>query len=201
MSTEQVFAYASGRFTTVQSTIDAEINACINTLEKLKIYYLDQKEITLRTDCQAILSFYNKTNSNKASRVRWLRFSDAITGTGVQIHIEHIDGKHNVLADALSRFVTMCVTATNEVQAQLIQATSTLMEGLLEDHSEVQMMLQYCQNRFHNKPFKQPSQQSNEVPFQQSNKKPFKQPNKAHEEKPFKQPNKVHEETIVISDD
>ena len=87
----------------------------------------------------------------------------------------------------------MCVTATDEVRAQLIQATSTLMEGLLEDHSEVQMMLQYCQSRFHNKPFKQPSQQSN--------KKPFKQPNKSHEERSFKQPNKAHKDIIVISDD
>ncbi|GKD10354.1 hypothetical protein Tco_1190039, partial [Tanacetum coccineum] len=62
-STEKFYAYASGKFTNVQSTIDAEINACINTLEKLKIYYLDKKEITLRTDCQAIISFYKKTSS------------------------------------------------------------------------------------------------------------------------------------------
>nr|GEW09984.1 TPA: orf y [Tanacetum cinerariifolium] len=37
-------AYASGKFSTTQSTIDAEINACINTMEKLKIYYLDKQE-------------------------------------------------------------------------------------------------------------------------------------------------------------
>lgn len=189
MSTERVFAYASGRFTTMQSTIDAEINACINTLDKLKIYYLDQKEITLRTDCQAILSFYNKTNSNKASRVRWLRFSDAITGTGVQINIEHIDGKHNVLADALSRFVTMCVTATDQTQAHLIQATSILMKGLLDDHAEVPMMLQYCQSRFttaHDEKVYKQSKQSN---------------NTAHAATRFQQPNKAHEEIIVIPDD
>ncbi|GJR84957.1 Orf y [Tanacetum coccineum] len=98
-STEKVCAYASGKFTNVQSTIDADINACINTLEKLKIYYLDKQEITLRTDCQAIISFYKKTSSSKASRVRWMKFADAITGTGVKIEIEHIEGKHNVLAD------------------------------------------------------------------------------------------------------
>ncbi|GJS39525.1 Orf y [Tanacetum coccineum] len=73
-STEKVCAYASGKFTNVQSTIDAEINACINTLEKLKIYYLDKQEITLRTDCQTIISFYKKTSSSKASRVRWMKF-------------------------------------------------------------------------------------------------------------------------------
>ncbi|GKD61829.1 putative polyprotein, partial [Tanacetum coccineum] len=96
-STEKVCAYASGKFTNVQSTIDAEINACINTIEKLKIYYLDKQEITLRTDCQAIISFYKKTSSSKASRVRWMKFADAV------------EGKHNVLADSLSRLVNSCV--------------------------------------------------------------------------------------------
>nr|GEU49551.1 TPA: orf y [Tanacetum cinerariifolium] len=65
---EKVCAYASGKITNIQSTIDAEISACINTLEKLKIYYLDKQEITLRTDCQEIISFYKKTSSSKASR-------------------------------------------------------------------------------------------------------------------------------------
>ncbi|GJW38296.1 putative polyprotein [Tanacetum coccineum] len=49
-NSEKICAYASGKFSTTQSTIDAEINACINTLEKLKIYYLDKQEVTLRTD-------------------------------------------------------------------------------------------------------------------------------------------------------
>ncbi|GKA29579.1 Orf y [Tanacetum coccineum] len=44
-SSEKIYAYASGKFSTTQSTIDAEINACINTLEKLKIYYLDKQEM------------------------------------------------------------------------------------------------------------------------------------------------------------
>ncbi|GKC26652.1 Orf y [Tanacetum coccineum] len=54
-SSENICAYASGKFSTTQSTIDAEINACINTLEKIKIYYLDKHEVTLRTYCQAII--------------------------------------------------------------------------------------------------------------------------------------------------
>ncbi|GKE59501.1 hypothetical protein Tco_1498686 [Tanacetum coccineum] len=41
-SSEKICAYASGKFSTTQSTIDAEIDACINTLENLKIYYLDK---------------------------------------------------------------------------------------------------------------------------------------------------------------
>ncbi|GKC00708.1 putative polyprotein [Tanacetum coccineum] len=123
--TEKVCAYASGKFTNVQSTIDAEINACINTLEKLKIYYLDKQEITLRTDCQAIISFYKKTSSSKASRVRWMKFADAVTGTGVKIEIEHIEGKHNVLADSLSRLVNSCITActAKEKESQMKKVT------------------------------------------------------------------------------
>lgn len=108
-STEKVCAYASGRFPTVKSVIDAEIQACIETLQSLKIYYLDKKEITLRTDCQAIISFYNKSSQHKPSRVRWLTFTDFITGTGVQIYFEHIDGRLNILADALSRLI-LCLT-------------------------------------------------------------------------------------------
>ncbi|KAL4583033.1 hypothetical protein LXL04_007597 [Taraxacum kok-saghyz] len=132
---EKICAYASGKFKVMQSTIDAEINACINSLEKLKIYYLDKREITLRTDCQAIVSFYNKTNSNKASRVRWLKFADIITGTGLQINIEHIDGKQNVLADSLSRLVNLCFAGcTEQVQAkEVVMKSLQITEELLQD--------------------------------------------------------------------
>ncbi|GKC33417.1 hypothetical protein Tco_1040711 [Tanacetum coccineum] len=41
-SLEKICAYTSGKFLTTESTINAKINACINTLEKLKIYYLDK---------------------------------------------------------------------------------------------------------------------------------------------------------------
>ena len=105
-ATEKICAYASGRFDNLESTIDVEIVACCNTLQKLKIHYLDKTEITLRTDCQAIISFYNKMANNKPSRVRWLTFVDYITGTGVKINFEHIEGKYNILADSLSRLVT-----------------------------------------------------------------------------------------------
>ena len=92
----------------LKSTIDAEIHACMETMKSLKIHYLDKREITLRTDCQAIISFYNKSSNNKPSRVRWLNFVDFITGTGVEIKFEHIDGKLNVLADSLSRLTNFC---------------------------------------------------------------------------------------------
>ncbi|GJW63048.1 Orf y [Tanacetum coccineum] len=131
-SSEKICAYASGKFSTTQSTIDAEINACINTLEKLKIYYLDKQEVTLRTDCQAIISFYNKTNSNKSSRVRWVKFVDAVTGTGVKINIEHIEGKHNTLADSLSRLVNLCFAECIGEMKQLAATALYLVEKVLQ---------------------------------------------------------------------
>ncbi|UYC36391.1 polyprotein [Black pepper virus B] len=102
---EKIFSYSSGKYQIPKSTIDAEIYACINSLDKMKIFYLDQQEITLRTDCVAIINFYSKINVSKPSRVRWMNFTDYITGTGVKINFEHIEGKQNVLADKLSRLV------------------------------------------------------------------------------------------------
>ncbi|GKB46080.1 Orf y [Tanacetum coccineum] len=130
-SSEKICAYASGKFSTTQSTIDAEINTCINTLEKLKIYYLDKQEVTLRTDCQAIISFYNKTNSNKSSRVRWIKFADAVTGTGIKINIEHVEGKHNTLADSLSILVNLCFTECTREMKQLAAAALYSVEKVL----------------------------------------------------------------------
>nr|GEZ72792.1 TPA: orf y [Tanacetum cinerariifolium] len=135
---ERICAYTSGKFSTTQSTIDAEINACINTLEKLKIYYLDKQEVTLRTDCQAIISFYNKTNSNKSSRVRWIKFVDTVTGTGVKINIKHIEGKHNTLADSLSRLVNLCFTECTAEMKELAAAALHSAEEVLQSPNAFQ---------------------------------------------------------------
>lgn len=59
---EKPCAYASGKFNPPKSTIDVEIFAVMNSLESLKIYYLEQREIL---DCQAIISFFNKSNITK----------------------------------------------------------------------------------------------------------------------------------------
>nr|QJC63475.1 polyprotein [Cacao swollen shoot virus] len=104
-TTERICAYASGKFSIIKSTIDAEIYALIKALESFKIFYLDKKHLVLRTDCQAIVMFHNKTSTHKPSRVRWITFSDYLTGLGVEITIEHISGKDNLLADNLSRLV------------------------------------------------------------------------------------------------
>ncbi|GJT90665.1 Orf y [Tanacetum coccineum] len=131
-SSEKICAYASGKFSTTQSTIDAEINACINTLENLKIYYLDKQEVTLRTDSQAIISFYNKTNSNKSSRVKWITFADAVTGIGIKINIENIEGKHNTLVDSLSRLVNLCFAECTGEMKQLAAAALYSVEKVLQ---------------------------------------------------------------------
>ncbi|ATZ69459.1 ORF3 polyprotein [Cacao swollen shoot CE virus] len=104
-TTEKICAYASGKFAIMKSTIDAEIYALIKALESFKIFYLDKKHLVLRTDCQAIVMFHNKTSTHKPSRVRWITFSDYLTGLGVEVTIEHITGKDNLLADHLSRLV------------------------------------------------------------------------------------------------
>lgn len=129
-STEKICAYASGKFSPIKSTIDAEMHAVMKTLEALKIYFLDKREIIIRTDCQAIISFFNKSSQNKPSRVRWMAFVDYITGSGVDIKFEHIEGENNVLADSLSRLINVLVAgwpseslflilgATQEVQAK-----------------------------------------------------------------------------------
>ncbi|ATZ69463.1 ORF3 polyprotein [Cacao swollen shoot CE virus] len=104
-TTEKICAYASGKFNVIKSTIDAEIYALIKALESFKIFYLDKRHLILRTDCQAIVMFHNKTSTHKPSRVRWITFSDYLTGLGVEVTIEHITGKDNLLADNLSRLV------------------------------------------------------------------------------------------------
>ncbi|KAG6474331.1 hypothetical protein ZIOFF_068257 [Zingiber officinale] len=111
------------RLYNMEATIDAEIHACMEALSAFKIHYLDRKEITLRTDCQAIIKFFNKSVSNKPSRVRWIAFTDYITGTGINIEFEHVEGTNNQLADALSRIVhhvTSKVTLP-ECQLQLLK--------------------------------------------------------------------------------
>ncbi|KAG6508932.1 hypothetical protein ZIOFF_034314 [Zingiber officinale] len=116
-SAEQISAYASGKFSPPKSTIDAEIYAVMNSLNSFKIYYLDKEELLIRTDCQAIISFFNKSSQNKPSRVRWIAFTDFITGLGIPVQFQHIEGKDNTLSDALSRLVSVITgpwSPTNE---------------------------------------------------------------------------------------
>ena len=67
-------------------------------------YIIGFKEFTLRTDCEAICTYYNKVNSKKSSTRRWVLFEDIITGNGYKIIFEHIKGKDNTLPNIFSRF-------------------------------------------------------------------------------------------------
>ncbi|XP_042375935.1 uncharacterized protein LOC121969765 isoform X1 [Zingiber officinale] len=109
ISSEKICAYSSGKFNLPKSTIDAEIYAVMNTMEDLKIYFLDKQELLIRTDCQAIISFFGKTLNHKPSRVRWLAFTDYITGAGPIVQFEHIDIKNNQVTDSLSRLIFVLI--------------------------------------------------------------------------------------------
>lgn len=50
-SSEKICAYASGKYNPHKSTIDAEIHAVMNTMDSLKIYFIDKKDLIIRTDC------------------------------------------------------------------------------------------------------------------------------------------------------
>nr|ABI47987.1 ORF4 protein [Dioscorea bacilliform virus] len=115
---ERVCAYASGKFDPPKGTIDAELFAVMNSMDKFKIHYLDRKELLIRSDCQALISFYNKSSENKPSRVRWIAFNDFVTGLGIDVTFEHIDGKDSQLADSLSRLVTSLVRHEGKWQQQ-----------------------------------------------------------------------------------
>ncbi|GJY54510.1 Orf y [Tanacetum coccineum] len=116
----------------VQSLPDLEIPP------KSGYIILETDEVTLRTYFQAIISFYNKTNSNKSSRVRWIKFADAVTGPGVKINIEHIEGKHNTLADSLSRLVNLCFAECMREMKQLAATTLYSMEEVLQSPNAFQ---------------------------------------------------------------
>lgn len=105
ISSQEICAYTSGKYTTNVSIIDAEILAVVNTLEKFKIFLICQKEFTLRTDCQAIVSFYRSMKDNKLSKNRWLKFVDYIVGNGFKVTIEHVKGDKNNVVDILSRII------------------------------------------------------------------------------------------------
>ncbi|GJW90279.1 hypothetical protein Tco_0167832 [Tanacetum coccineum] len=130
--------------------------------------YAGQEKHANDTDCQAIISFYKKTSSSKASRVRWMKFADAVTRTGVKIEIEHIEGKHNVLADSLSRLVNSCIATctAKEKESQMKKITRAAavavenvlaMKGVTEDEGNLHGTLQMKEQEI----YKQISQISN----------------------------------------
>ncbi|GJV57963.1 hypothetical protein Tco_1458968 [Tanacetum coccineum] len=114
-SSERICAYASGKFSTTQSTIDAEINSYNNTLEKLKIYYLDKQKMQSQ-------------------------------GTAFNFNIEHIEGKHNTLADSLSRPVNLCFAeCTGEMKELAIASLYSVKEVLQSPNAFKKNMNTTCE--------------------------------------------------------
>ncbi|KAL4579631.1 hypothetical protein LXL04_015785 [Taraxacum kok-saghyz] len=87
-SLERICRYNSGKYKEKGniSSIDAELLAISYALDSFELFIISKKEITLRTDCETIVSFYNKMNGDRLT-----------------INIEHIKGKGNKAADILSR--------------------------------------------------------------------------------------------------
>lgn len=87
------------------SSIDTELLAVSYALDSFELFIISKEEITIRTDCEAIETFYNKMNLDckRSSRRRWLNFIDRCIQKGLIIHFEHIKGKENIAADILSR--------------------------------------------------------------------------------------------------
>lgn len=141
--TEKICAYASGKFSPLKSAIDGEMHAAMEGLEAFKIHYLDKQEITLRTDCDAIIQFFNKTNQNKPSRVRWLGFIDFCTNTRVNVIFEHIDAKNNVIDDALSRLIYLL----QEESWNPSPATQQCLQVISEVHQAPLKVQQLAQSR------------------------------------------------------
>nr|KYP64477.1 Putative polyprotein [Cajanus cajan] len=63
ISEEQICRYASRKYHTkpqVYSTsTDYEVNAVINSLKTFELFLINKKEITIRTDCEAIVAYGN----------------------------------------------------------------------------------------------------------------------------------------------
>lgn len=75
-TTERIAAYASGNFNTASNwtSLDFEIQALINALDKFKIY-LD-KDFTVKTDCEAIVKFITNENSKKINKNTMAQFAE-----------------------------------------------------------------------------------------------------------------------------
>ncbi|KAG6533286.1 hypothetical protein ZIOFF_007152 [Zingiber officinale] len=150
-SMERVCAYAHGKFPIVKSVINAEIFVVMETMSALKIHFLDKEEITLRIDCQAIIIFHNKSAKNKPSRVRWITFTDFITGTGVKVNFEHIDDKLNIFADSLSKLMegqeTIAVLTEEGLGGSTQFPLLTEYEDLIHDIAKKIIMLEEHQKR------------------------------------------------------
>lgn len=85
------------------TSLDFEILAIIYVLEAFKLFIISHKEITIRTDCEAIEKYLENKKERGILSNRWLKFKNAVFNRGTNINWEHIKRKTNFLPDKLSR--------------------------------------------------------------------------------------------------
>lgn len=90
------------------------MSAINSALEKFEIFLLGKDEITVRTDCEAIVRFYDNMitdlDRGRTSIKRWLKFAFNLQTKGYRIHFEYLEGKENGIADTLSRYISKPLT-------------------------------------------------------------------------------------------
>ena len=59
----------------------------------------------MRTDCEAVVKFFNNKNSKRINQQRRLAFKDRIINSNYRVIFEHIKLSDNSLADKLSRYL------------------------------------------------------------------------------------------------
>lgn len=109
-SSESICRYTSGKYKEKGhlTSLDYEILAIIYCLDSFMLFICNKQEITIRTDCEAIVKYSHKVKGIRKtlSTKRWIKFTDSIINRGLKIHWEHIKGVNNSLADTLSRLLT-----------------------------------------------------------------------------------------------
>ena len=85
------------------SSIDLEILVINYALDNFGLFFINIKEILVRTDCEAIVKFFNNESNKRINQRRWLAFKDRIINTNYKIVFKHIKRTDNSLAGKLSR--------------------------------------------------------------------------------------------------
>lgn len=102
---ERICGYGSGSFRERGhlTTMECEMLSVQYGIERFKLFLVGQAEITIRTDCEAIVSFHQKLAEKKSTTQRWVVFAQAVHLFGPAIKFEHVRGKENSFPDYLSR--------------------------------------------------------------------------------------------------
>ena len=76
----QICIYSSGQYKErgLTSGIDQEILTVNYALGSFSLFLINKKEILVRTDCEAIVKFFNNKNGKRINQRRCLAFKDRI---------------------------------------------------------------------------------------------------------------------------